>query len=308
MELRHLRYFVAVAEELHFGRAAARLAISQPPLSMQIRDLEREMGIALFDRTSRRVSLTSAGHAFLQEVRHVLEATDHAVRIATRAAEGTTGSVAVGFLGAAGVSIVPDALVALRARGPALSIRVREYTSGPSLIDALSHKMIDLALLRPPLDIAGIETELIATEPFVVVLPRGHRLGRRRAIELAEILDEPFVLWDRTSSPQVFDPIFAASGGVGEPKNVVVEAVGIPSIVGMVAAGLGLSLLPASAVHRLASDVMVRPLRPPAPTIGQIVAWREHDLAPAARHLLDELRIAAGALHSKSPVTLAVSS
>lgn len=304
LELRHLRYFIAVAEELHFGRAARRLSMSQPPLSTQIRDLERHLGLTLLDRTSRRVSLTPAGRAFLPEARHVLAAADHAHHVAARAAGGTWGSVSLGFLGAAGVSVVPAALMALRADANEVSIRVREYTTGPSLVEALTHRAIDVALLRPPLDMPEIETEQLAVEPFVAVLPRGHRLARRRWIDVAELLDEPFVLWDRTSSPRVFDPVFSAAGGVGEPTNVIVEAVGIPSIVGMVAGGLGVSVLPASAVHRRTSDIAVRPLRPPAPTLAQIAAWRRNDLTPIGRRLLDQLRAAAGrAVGSPGPDT-----
>ena len=295
MELRHLRYFVAVAEELHFGRAAQRLSMSQPPLSTQIRDLERELGVTLFDRTSRRVSLTASGEALLGEARHVLAAADHAASVAIRAATGAYGQVSVGFLGAAGASIVPDALVALRSRSPEISARVREFNAGPALIEALSQRLIDIAILRPPVQRVGIDCEEIGVEPFVVVLPRGHELEERDSIGLDEVLGEPFVLWDRSSSPNVFDPVFAATGGVGRPTNVVVEAVGIPAIVGMVACGLGISLLPASAVRRVTTDISVRPLHQPAPTLGQVAAWRTDDLSPPGHALLEALRRAAAA-------------
>lgn len=223
----------------------------------------------------------------------MLEAADQAVQIAARAANGSSGSVAVGFLGAAGVSTVPDALMRLRASSPAVSVRIREFTTGPSVIEALTHRLVDLALLRPPVDAPGVETEELTVEPFVAVLPRGHRLERRKQIDLTDLLAEPFVLWDRASTPRVFDPIFAAAGGIGEPANVVVEAIGIPTIVGMVASGLGVSLLPASAVGRRTTDITVRPLRAPAPTLAQVVAWRRDDLSPVARRLLIELRAAA---------------
>ena len=292
MELRHLRYFVAVAEELHFGRAAERLAMSQPPLSTQIRDLERELGVSLLQRTSRRVALTEAGATFLDDARAILAAVDRAALAAARAGRGELGTVSVGFLGAAAVRRLPTAVRTFQADRPGVRVELREMTSSPSLLRALRGRLIDLALLRPPVTDDGVDQERLASEPFVAVVPRDHAFAGRTAVSVSELLAQPFVLWQRSVTPEVVDAMFGPTGLVGEPRNVVVESAGVQTVFGAVGAGLGVSMLPWSATAIQHPDVVVCQLEPPVPHIELVAVWRDEGLAPAGEALLAVLRAA----------------
>jgi len=198
--------------------------------------------------------------------------------------------VSAGFLGAAAASVLPDAVKALRRNRPLLRIQLRELPSGPALLDALREGHIDLAVLRSPIDDDTLATEILREDPFVAVLPRDHVLTRQRQVKLADLLEQPFVLWERTSTPDVFDSIFEVGGRVGAPSNVIVESVGIQSVLGMVGAGLGVSLLPDSAAILRHPNVVVRSLRRPAPSISLVAAWRRDDLPAPTAGLLECIR------------------
>src|SRR4051812_47302796 len=209
MELRHLRYFVAVAEELHFGRAAKRLRIAQPPLSRQIRDLEREVGTPLFERTPRGVDLTPAGSAFLPEARLTLSQAERAQRTALRAARGETGRLRVGFVGAATHSgVLPNVLSFFRMHLPSIGLSLFEM-DGRQQAEALRDGRIDLGLLHsPPLDAdRWLRVESVYTDPVILAVPDDHRLAGRARFTLSGLAEESFVLFTREVAPPIYDDI-----------------------------------------------------------------------------------------------------
>lgn len=294
MELRQLRYFVAVAEELHFTRAAARLGIAQPALSQQIRRLETTLGVELFSRTKRRVTLTPAGRAFLAEARGTLEQARRAALIARRTAAGELGPLTLGFVGSATDALLPRALPTLRARHPELKVVLREMTSAAQ-IDALSRGDIDLGLLRPPSPLVpGLRTRLVAREPLVCALPADHPLARRERLTPGDLHGQPFVLFPRRQGPWLYDLITAyCRGADGAAPNVVQEAVMMQTITALVAAGTGLSLVPASQQAITRKGLAYRPLVNP-PMTDLAAAWPSTGHNPARDAVLNVLTATAG--------------
>ena len=205
VEMRHLRYFVAVAEELHFGRAAERLHMSQPPLSQQIRHLEERLGFELFHRTKRRVELTAAGHAFLKESRRILDQLDQAIRIGEQASRGEHGELAMGFVSSASYSVLPSVLRRFRRHHPGVDVILRELPAGVQ-IAWLVDKRIDIGLARPPIKHADLETITIHEEPLVVALPGHHSLRSARSVSLSALSAEPFVMFPRDLAPGLYEP------------------------------------------------------------------------------------------------------
>jgi DNA-binding transcriptional LysR family regulator len=263
MELRHLRYFVAVAEELHFSRAAARLNIAQPPLSRQIRDLERELGAELLERVKRRVQLTPAGRAFLPEARLTLTQAERARRTAQRAARGEIGRLRVGFVEAATFSgILPDVLRFFRKHYPDVALELFELSSLQQA-EALREGRIDVGLLHsPPPDAEQwLQVERILRDPLVAALPLGHRLARRARLTLRALAPEPLLLFPRQNGPALYDRIIAAYRAAGFSPSVVQEAAQMHTLAGLVAAGLGVALVPGSIVRLRRPGVVYRPVR-----------------------------------------------
>jgi DNA-binding transcriptional LysR family regulator len=256
MELRQLRYFVAVAEELHFHRAADRLHISQPPLSHQIGQLEAEMGCTLLARTRRRVELTPAGAAFLRDVRAILSELDGAVATAQRLHSGQTGRLRISFVGSALFSIVPEAVQAFRAARPAVEVEMRERATADQ-IRAVLDGVVDVGLVRPPIEEhENLRVHTILRERTVAALPANHPLAGLARVPLARLADEPLVLFPRAQAPGFHDLLISSLRGNGSPParpHVVQYAPEMQTIIGLVAAGIGVSLVPAS-VMRLALD------------------------------------------------------
>jgi DNA-binding transcriptional LysR family regulator len=248
MELRHLRYFIAVAEELHFGRAAQVLGISQPPLSQQIQALEQEVGARLFERTNRRVELSEAGRLFLQEARLVLAQVDKAADVARRAQLGELGELKIGFTSSAPFnSSIPQAIFAFRQAFPAVHLNLQEMSS-TEVAESLVDESIQVGLMRPlPLpDSLGV-IELMR-EPLVAVLSAGHPLveGSERGLHLAQLADEPFVFFPRTYGSGLYAQLLNLARDAGFSPHFAQEAGEAMTIIGLVAAGLGVSVLPAS--------------------------------------------------------------
>ena len=260
MELRQLRYFVAVAEELHFRRAAERLHISQPPLSQQIRALEDELGFALLIRTRRRVQLTPAGEAFLRDARALLSELDGAVATARRIDAGQTGRLRIGFVGSALLSIVPGTVECFRAARPGVAIELRERSTVDQL-RAVAAGMVDVGLVRPPIDDeSGLRAETVLRERTVAALPAAHPLAALGRVPLRRLADEPLVLFPRDQAPGFHDLLIGALADTGAGPRVIQYAPEMLTIIGLVAAGTGVSLVPAS-VSRLALDgVAYRPV------------------------------------------------
>ncbi|MER6093539.1 LysR substrate-binding domain-containing protein [Streptomyces bluensis] len=289
MELRQLRYFVAAAEELHFTRAAARLGIAQPALSQQIRRLEAALGVELFSRTRRQVTLTPAGRAFLAEARGTLEQARRAARIARRTAAGELGPLTIGFVGSATDALLPRALPTLRARHPELKLVLRELTSAEQ-IDALARGGIDLGLLRPPSPLPpGLRTRLVAREPLVCALPADHPLTRHERLTATDLHGQPFVLFPRREGPWLYDLITAyCRGADGTLPTVVQEAVMMQTITALVAAGTGISLVPASQQAISREGLTYRPLADP-PLTDLSAAWPSTGHNPARDAVLNAL-------------------
>ncbi len=297
MELRQLRYFVAVAEELHFRRAAERLHISQPPLSQQIRALEDELGFALLVRTRRRVALTPAGEAFLRDARALLGELDGAVATARRIDAGQTGRLRINFVGSALFSIVPGTVERFRRARPAVQLELRERPTADQL-RAVRAGLADVGLVRPPIEHDGeLSVRAVLRERTVAALPSGHALARLSRVPLRRLAAEPLVLFPRDQAPGFHDLLVDALVGTGAhppAPRVIQYAPEMLTIIGLVAAGTGVSLVPES-VQRLALDgVSYRPVSG-APRSELIAITRAGDDSALVRAFVSEASASAAA-------------
>ena len=260
MELRHLRYFIAVAEEGHITRAAERLGMQQPPLSQQIRQLERELDVQLFRRKPRGVELTDAGTAFLERARAILDEVDRAFSTARRTARREQGRVVVGFTGSAPFHpFVPRVIRAFREMYPLVSL-VLEESGSSELVQGLHNDNIDAAFIRSPVaDVVGLVVRPLLEEDMLVALPAGHALAQNaddEALPLSALANEIFILYKRPGGPGLYDTIITACRGAGFSPRVGQEAPRIISTLNLVAAGLGVSVVPES-LRRLQMDGVV---------------------------------------------------
>jgi DNA-binding transcriptional LysR family regulator len=296
MELRHLRYFVAVAEELHFGRAAERLGLAQPPLSRQIRDLEREIGTALFDRVPRGVELTPAGRAFLPEARLTLAQAERAQRTAQRAARGETGRLRVGFVEAATHSgILPDVLSFFRMHLPSIGLSLFELDPMRQA-EAFQDGRIDLGILHsPPLDAdRWLQVEVIYKEPVVVAVPKTHRLAGRARLTLGSLADESFVLFPRPLGPEMYDDLIAGCRAAGFSPRVVQEATGWHTLASLVGAGVGVGFVPRSLMSFQHHSVVYRSVRDLSVDMALSAVWKSGERSPVRERFVTALRAVAG--------------
>jgi DNA-binding transcriptional LysR family regulator len=293
MELRHLRYFVAVAEEGHVTRAAERLGMQQPPLSQQIRALERELDAQLFRRKPRGVELTEAGRALLADTRAIFAQLDHAVAATRRTARGEEGRLGVGFTSSAPFHpFVPRAIRAFREAFPRVALTLDE-SGTTELIDGLRHDRIDLAFIRTPVtDPQGLTVHALLDEAMVVALPVGHPLAASgAALALKALAGETFIVYRRPSGPGLYDAIIAACRAAGFSPRIEQEAPRIVSTLNLVAAGLGLSLVPGSLSRMNMDGVVFRPLKGGGqPTAPLNLAVRRNDPSPAVRRFVDLVR------------------
>ena len=261
MELRHLRYFVAVAEELHFSRAAERLHVAQPPLSQQIRKLEDELGVRLLERTRRRVQLTDAGRVVLEEARRTLSQAERVLNAARGAAEGSVGLLRVGFSSSAPYTTLPAILRTFRARFPGVVLNLVERSTEEQ-VGMLAAGALDVGFLRRPIPDApeSLVVRTILHEPLILALPQEHRLRRQRSIPVRSLAGEPFVLFPRQAAPGLYDEIMALCRRSGFVPRVAQEAVQMQTIVSLVSAGLGVAIVPASMRRLHREHVAYRPL------------------------------------------------
>lgn len=241
IELRHLRYFLAVVEEQHFGRAAARLGIAQPPLSQQIQRLEAALDVTLFDRAQRRVTLTAAGRALAARAPAVLEAAAMLRDDVREAARGRAGVLRIGTAASASLGVVPEMIARFRSRYPDVVVQLDDRTSMPH-VERLRQRLIDVALVRSP--VPGMRATVIREDALLAVVPRSHRLARRRTVRMAELRNEPFVLFPRESAPEFHDDVQSAFARAGFTPRVVAQATQWATVAGMVAAGMGIAVAP----------------------------------------------------------------
>jgi DNA-binding transcriptional LysR family regulator len=286
MDLGDLRTFVAVAEELHFGRAARRLNRSQPPVSRQIQELERTLQVTLLVRTNRTVALTAAGRILLERGRHLIEAAE-AVETQVRAAgTGSAGQLTVGFVHSAGYGLVPLIVRAFRRLHPNVVLSLRELIV-PEQLEALRQGRITVGLLRPPVEDDELESEVVLREPFVVAVPAEHPLAGRPNAKLADFRDEPFVLFPRYRAAAFHDSIYALCAKSGFVPVRAQETNTIHTAVGLVGAGVGVALVPASVRRIETRDVHFIPIEYREPCAEVAIAWRR---GAAERALIDRCR------------------
>ena len=244
MELRHLRYFLALAEELHFGRAAQRLGLSQPPLTVAIQQLEAEVGAPLFTRNNRGVQLTAAGRAFLPAAQTVLERAARALEEARDVAGGGVGSLRIGFAGTMLYRGLPRMLQSFQAENPRLKLVLRELSSSEQLQD-LEHERLDIGFVHTTQVPPGLSQILVSSQPFVACVPQTHALARRRSVPLHALSDHPFALVSQAVSPDYHSRILALCGASGFTPETVHELHHWLSVVSLVGQGLAVALVPA---------------------------------------------------------------
>jgi len=293
IELRQLRYFVAVAEEMHFGRAALRLHMTQPPLSQTIQALEAALGTQLFSRSKRSIALTPAGAALLPAAQRMLQQAAALPDIARRAASGASGRLSLAFVSTADYSVLPPFLREFRERYPQVEIDLREATSDVQL-EELAHGRIDVGLLIPPLsDKARIELDYAAvlSEPLILAAPKGiTALRGKNTVALKTLADMPLIIFPRRIAPALHDAILACFRDAGLTPRIGQEAIQMQTIVGLVSAGMGIALVPQSVSNLKRSGVEYKALTGKTPLVETGLAWRRDNTSPVLRAFLELLR------------------
>ena len=291
IELRQLRHFVAVAEELHFGRAAARLHMTQPPLSQSIQTLEASLGCALFFRTRRSVQLTAAGQALLPEAQRLLQQAAMLPALVRRAAVGESGRLSLAFVSTADYSVLPSLLRDFRHSYPQVQIELREATTDIQLED-LAQGRIDAGLLIPPLP-ERLKTDLnylpLLNEPLIAALPQGAVRGKG-ALKLRSLNHFPLIIFPREIAPALHDAILGCFRDAGLTPHIGQEAIQMQTIVGLVSANMGMALVPQSVSNLKRPGVEYRSLQENTPRVETGLAWRRDNSSPVLHALLEHLR------------------
>ncbi len=300
MELRHLRYFVATAEELNFRRAAERLHVAAPALSVQIRQLEEEVGVELLERDKHHVALTAAGRVFLECSHRILRAVDEAVRAAGRAARGETGQLVIGFIAQLSYEWLPNVLRSFRVRVPNVAITLTELTPTRQ-IEELVARRLDLGIigLGLPDPHEELQVEVMSAEPLVVALPHDHPLAGSYRLTLADLAKERFIFTARTDSPAYTPWLLGLCYQAGFEPNIALEADRSPSAVNYVAAGFGVAIFPAQIGRLNMPTVRFVPLDDATPKYQLCVAWRKDNKLPALERFLATARTVVAARRKK---------
>ncbi|BAT52349.1 Transcriptional Regulator, LysR family [Nostoc sp. NIES-3756] len=286
MELRHLRYFIAVAEELHFSKAAERLHIAQPPLSQQIQQLEAEIGVQLFHRkTKRQVQLTEAGKVFLQEAYQLLVQLETAVALTQRIGRGQTGQLKIGFTSLVIYDLLPVILRQFREQFPQIELVLRELTTSQQE-QALRDSQIHVGFAHPPLEDDTISYQCIHTQTLVVALPSNHLLAQTEYISVQNLLDEPLIMFPRYLAPGLYDRIMSLFHQGNISPNITQEAIQMQTIIGLVSAGIGVAITPSSLQNLQRSGVIYRPLVEQVPVIETAVIWQQNNLTSLVENFL----------------------
>ena len=272
-ELRHLVYFMEVARQLHFRRAAEALVVAQPALSRQIAQLERALGTQLFVRTQRRVELTPAGRAFAQRIEPILRSLSAAGREVRALAEGQAGHVRVAFTGLAMATVLPGILREFNQRFPGIRLELNESPTSAQRV-ALQAGELGCGFFHPDADTPGLKTRLLLREKNGVLLPAGHALAHHPALKLRDLADTPFVLFPRTHNPGFYDRILAACATVGMTLRIAEEVWPRANGIGLVRAGIGATFITPSEARNVPADVVFRPLVGQAPESRLVLGWR----------------------------------
>ncbi|MDE5052688.1 acetoin biosynthesis transcriptional regulator AlsR [Niallia taxi] len=285
MELRHLQYFKTVAEELHFGRAAAKLNMTQPPLSQQIKQLEEELGFPLFHRSSRAVELTTAGNVFLGQITSVLNQLDRAVDTARHTARGELGKIVVGFVGTATYEILPPAIKEFRAIFPSIEIELRQL-SAPNQLTALLNGDIDVGFSHPPVTNCELISRSLKTSECVFAIPKNHHLADKPAISMSDIKNEPIISLSKEAWPSLYEDFIQLCNKNGFHPNIVQESTEYQMVIGLVTAGIGIAVVPDSAKRLFNLDVLYKKFAQEQLTAEWILSYKRENHNPALFHLV----------------------
>jgi DNA-binding transcriptional LysR family regulator len=291
MELRHLQYFVAVAEELHFSRAARRLHVAQPPLTRQIQALEGELGVRLFERNKRRVELTAAGRVFLDGARRVLEQAEQTVTAALRAGRGATGRLTVAFVGSATYGLLPEILRVFRRRFPDVELVLHELGSTAQQ-EAVIEGRLNIGFIRPAPEALAVRDPALAQtvvqrDRLMIALPVQHELARLDEVPLGTIAAEPFILFPRETRPSYGDLVLDACAKAGFAPRVAQYTQELQTAISLVAAGIGVTLVPSSVLSMKRANVVFKSIAEPTPVSELIAVHRKDDASPVLRSFLD---------------------
>ena len=291
IELRQLRYFLAVAEEMHFGRAAKKLHMTQPPLSQTIQSLEASLGASLFIRSTRSISLTSAGHALIPEARRLLAQTLSLPQLVQRAASGETGHLSLAFVSIADYSVLPPYLREFRQLYPEVRIELREATSDLQL-QLLENAEIDAGLIIPPIpeSLAKIlDYQKVLSEPLILATPEIYA-KRNNPASLHTYKDLPLIIFPRKIAPALHDTIFACFRDAGLTPTIGQEAIQMQTIVGLVSAGMGIALVPQSVSNLKRPGVIYHALPELPGKVEIVIAWRKENFSPVLKTFLALLK------------------
>ncbi|MGY2293250.1 LysR family transcriptional regulator [Pseudomonas sp. SDO528_S397] len=290
MELKHLRAFVVLAQELHFGRAAAQLAIVQPALSMQIKLLETELGVRLLDRNRHSVTLTDAGRVFLPEAQATLHQAARAADVARASHRGEIGRLRLGFVSSVLPQLLPELIRAVHQRYPRIELELKDMP-GPDQAAALKNGLLDFGLMRLPAAYPGVQTRAVLQEHFCVALPVDHPLAQQASIHPQDLLDVPVSILARRYAPGFYDEFIQAMAGCGVTLTIAAELGEFTTMLALVSAGLGVGLLPHQAARALPAHCVSRPLELGAFRASTGLAWTVLDSAVKTTlfNLIEEL-------------------
>jgi DNA-binding transcriptional LysR family regulator len=291
MELHDLRYFVAVAEDLHFGRAAERLHMTQPALSRQIQALEAELEVQLFQRTKRSVKLTIAGQTFFEEAKQILRHTEQAIQTTRRVARGEVGQLRLSFTASALRSVLPGMVRVFRDRYPDVQLAMNERCTNDQ-VTALHNHQADVGFLYLPVDEKWLTLKPVAEEIWMIALPKKHPLVDQKQLTLSALVREAFILHPRQEGPAFYNQIVRLCEQAGFYPNVVQEVETSQTRVGLVAAGMGITFVPEHLQASADTDVIYRRLNGPAPKLELVIAHRRDNFSPIVQqflHIVEEL-------------------
>ncbi|WP_204079607.1 LysR family transcriptional regulator [Mycobacterium riyadhense] len=285
-ELRLLRYFVTVAEEQHFGRAAKRLHIAQPPLSQQIQKLERQLGAELIDRTRRPIELTDAGNALFEEARLALTHAERAFAAARKAATGHLGHLHIGALQAAVDGVLPYVMRAHHRKYPDVKLELTELGTAEQVGQLVEHRL-DVGFLRGPVDEASLSIQTLIDDPLVAVVCEDHEFATHQRIHPARLKDQPIILWTRAAAATTYADVVELFRLHDIEPPIVDEVPRVQTILALVAAGAGIALLPTSFINLNRKGVRFVPLHGPLPYRPLALVWRTANQSPSVRCFLD---------------------
>lgn len=280
-DLSQLKCFVAVAEELHFGRAAERLHMTQPPVSRQVRLLENTLGVMLMERSNRVVALTAAGRSFLADARRILRQCEEASLSVRRVAAGEEGALTIGFIPASGYGLLPRIVARAREEMPGVELILKELVTDQQLL-GLATRVLDVGILRPPANRERMETLCVARDRMVLALPGTHRLAARERVALADLDRQPLVMYAPFESRYHHDLVSAAFRQAGVSPDFVQYARETHTMLALVGAGVGLAIIPEGATRLRLDDVAIRPLDVEPPIVSRtLIAWLQGNDDPA---------------------------